>query len=318
MASEALAEMEKFKLRCPTWETNPGHQQTQLMLYHWATETSNIIGSPASLFEIWGTMATVTGSLTESDKSVGIGWCLCCGLEAEQIKRISDTGWWCRLSWWLNGKSISNSRLGRLWFFPFLPNLHLQFPFPSPFHLLLALCFEISFRNEKVMALQNLVSQRFRDWAASFVGTRPWAARPCFYGHSKHQSMVRDDTRTKQASESQKNELRSCCTSQAWTDFVLLSSEHNSPCVWSNIVCIWRAFALRFSRSDLQWGDLSHINGMFIVMTGQVVAQIWSSEAVRQVSMFAWIIFCTPRVKAFINLLGQSHQWICTYCLRTQ
>ena len=45
--------------------------------------------------------------------------------------------------------------------------------------------------------------------------------------------------------------------------FVLLCSKHNLLCVWSNVFCIRRAFALGFLRSDSQREDLC--NGMFIV-----------------------------------------------------
>ena len=49
IGSEALAETEKNRKR-PSRESKPEPQQTRLMLYHWATETSDT--SPASLFEI--------------------------------------------------------------------------------------------------------------------------------------------------------------------------------------------------------------------------------------------------------------------------
>ena len=57
MGSEALAEAEKNRKR-PSRESNPGPQQMRPMLYHWATETSDLTGQFASpsLFEIQSTL----------------------------------------------------------------------------------------------------------------------------------------------------------------------------------------------------------------------------------------------------------------------
>ena len=127
------------------------------------------------------------------------------------------------------------------------------------------------------------------------------------YGNSKHHPRVGDEMTRKQALDSQENELRSCSTGLERTQFVLLRSLHmqNLPCVLSNIFCIWRAFALEILRSDSQRGDIC--NGMFIVMIGPVVAQIWCFVAVRQIPSFAYrgvsvlkgwlpfrIVFSTP------------------------
>ena len=247
------------KLQCPAWERNPGHQQTQLMLYHWATETIKRHHRITSQF-VWNfrPCAMHNGDCDGFPDRIGLvcgHWMvpmLCNGGRADKKFQTLAGDVAC-----LGGSVVEHQRFPAGAFVIFSvsakasspislsPFPSSSFPFPSPFHLLLALCFEISFRNKKVMALQNLVSQRFRDWAVSFVGTRPWAARPCFYGHSKHQSMVRDDTRTKQASELQKNELRSCCTSQAWT--------HLSCWAWNTTHRTFGRISFAFEEL-LRWG----------------------------------------------------------------
>ena len=87
----------------PSRESNSGPQQTRLMLYHWATETSDI----TSWF----------------------------------VRNFEQPSWWCRLSQWLNDRA-SAAFAGETVFF-FAWQLHTVFPWlNSPGGYFLTQCFE--------------------------------------------------------------------------------------------------------------------------------------------------------------------------------
>ena len=86
------------------------------------------------------------------------------------------------------------------------------------------------------------------------------------------------------------------CTGQERTGFCLVALKTNLPCVWPNIFCFGEGLRWGLCTLDPQREDL--FSGMFIVMIGPVVPQIWSFEAIRQVWTFA-LMSRTQRVNLF-------------------